>query len=67
MLEAKAKAILKAFGIAQTMQAKKILTESDYNPIVYAILGFSLCPWSIITIVEDIKIYLEEHASILIY
>ena len=38
----------------------KIIIKSDCKVIVDVVLGYSSCPWSITSLVENIKLYLED-------
>ena len=53
--------------IAKDKPYLKIIIESDYKLVVDAILGFSLCHWTILAIFEDIKLFLKDypHVSII--
>ena len=67
IVEVKAKAIFNACAIAKDQNYIKILIESDCEVIIDAILRYSNYPWSMFTLVEDIKLLLGDfpHVSIL--
>ena len=63
ILEAKAKVLFNACSIAKDQYYVKIIIESDCKILVDAVLGYAYCLWYVYTLVEDIKIFLEDFPS----
>ena len=64
VLEAEAKAILKACEVAPSFSAVKIMIESDCKCLVYAVLSVAFCQWNVLTLVEYMKMFLKDRSSV---
>ena len=67
VLSTKAKAIYNTCIVAKDKHYLKLLFESNCKVLVDAVLGNSIYPWLVTTIVEYIKIFVDDYPHVSLY